>query len=79
MYRVNVGVLALFLSTICLTSNYAKVEALAVKGSADNTAHEEGAVNKRSEEDGAPEAGTSTEVFTPEFNIIHTDGIPDEN
>ncbi|PVU85001.1 hypothetical protein BB561_006998, partial [Smittium simulii] len=35
MYRVNVGILALCLSTICLTSNYAKVEALAVNKRTD--------------------------------------------
>ncbi|PVU87006.1 hypothetical protein BB561_006485 [Smittium simulii] len=37
MCRVNVGILALCLSTICLTNNYAKVEALSINRRVDNT------------------------------------------
>ncbi|PVU87651.1 hypothetical protein BB561_006240 [Smittium simulii] len=51
MYRVNVGILALVLSTICLISDYAKVEALAVNRRGDTTKSDQtsGALFRRDE------------------------------
>ncbi|PVU93422.1 hypothetical protein BB561_003295 [Smittium simulii] len=68
MYRVNVGILALCLSTICLTSNYAKVDALAVNRRADKIMSDQstGIFVKR-DESGAEEAPVEPPVDAPEM------------